>query len=220
MERKLRLTGKGEFGKSPDTIEISLTVVGEDSNYEKAMKECDESVIVLKEKLVKGGFEENNIKTTNFRVNTINKYVESFKTQKYVFDRYSVNHSMQIKFAFDRKALSKCVDIITSSLATPRFTINFTVSDTEDIKKKALENAVKEASEEAKLLAKSAGVELGEITLIDHSFSQINIYRPRNVEYEYDRAIMSKASSSASMESINVEDIKVTANVTMEWGIK
>lgn len=219
MDKKLRLTGKGEASKAPDKIEISLTITGEDKDYGKAMQECDRLVLNLKNQLIKGGFQEANIKTTDFRVRTINKYVESFKSQKYVFDRYAVNHSLTIKFPFDRKELAKCVDIITQSLTEPNFSIRFTVEDSEELKDIALKQAVEEAKRRAELLAKSAEVKLGDIVLIDHSFSQINVYAPRNYDYQYEGAVMAKQSASASMESINVENIKVTANVTIEWEI-
>lgn len=219
MDRTLRLTGKGEAGKAPDRIEIALTVKGENKDYQKAMEECDKLVVSLKKNLVGGGFKEEDIKTTDFRVGTINKYVEGIKTRKYVFDRYEINHSLEIAFDFDRKNLAKCVDILTDSLAEPTFTINFAVKDSDELKNNALTQAVEDAKVKAEVLAKSAGVKLGEIVLIDHSFQQINVYRPRAFNASYEGALMAK-TASASMDSINVQDIKVQANVTMVWEIK
>lgn len=219
MDKVLRLTGHGEASKAPDRIEISLTISVEDKDYAKGVQECDRLVIALIKALIDGGFKDEEIKTTDFRVRSITKYVESFKTGKYVFDRYGISHSLRIKFAFDKTNLAKCVDIITQSLAEPNFSIRFTVEDDEEIKDQALQNAVKEAQKRANLLATSAGVKLGSIKLIDHSFSQINIVAPRSYDYQYDGAVMAKRSAVASMESINVEDIKVSANVTMEWEI-
>lgn len=220
MERRLRLTGKGEASKAPDRIQIALSVSAENRDYNKAIEECDKRVMNLKDNLTRGGFNNDDIKTTDFRVRTITKYVEERKSGRYVFDRYSVVHSLVIKFPFDKKNLANCVDIITKSLAEPNFSISFTVEDSEELKDEALANAVSEAKHRGELLAKSAGVSLGNICLIDHSFSQINVYAPRNYDYHYEGAVMAKTSSSASMESINVENVKITANVTIEWEIK
>lgn len=219
MDKVLRLTGHGEASKAPDRIEISLTISVEDKDYAKGVQGCDRLVIALIKALIDGGFKDEEIKTTDFRVRSITKYVENFKTGKYVFDRYGISHSLRIKFAFDKTNLAKCVDIITQSLSEPNFSIRFTVEDDEEIKDQALQNAVKEAQKRANLLATSAGVKLGSIKLIDHSISQINIVTPRSYDYQYDGAVMAKRSAVASMESINVEDIKVSANVTMEWEI-
>lgn len=220
MERIIRLTGLGTAMQAPDTITISLSVKGEDKDYQKAMSECDRLVTDLKANLVKNGFQEENIKTTYFNVYTATKYVESFKTSKRVFDKYVITHSLEIEFEFDRKKLAKCIDTLSSALANPTLSINFTVKDTSSLKKQALKQAVADAKEKASLLAESAGVKLGQIVLIDHSFKQVNVYHPRQFSAEYDGALMAKQSSlGSSMESINVDDIKIEANVTMEWSI-
>ncbi len=220
MDRIIRLTGLGTAMQAPDTITVSLSVTGENKEYQKAMEECDKLVVNLKAKLAKNGFKEDSIKTTDFRVNTATKYVESFKTSKRVFDKYVITHSLEIKFDYDRKKLSKCIDTLSSALANPTLRINFSVEDTSTLKNQALKQAVADAKEKASLLAESAGVKLGQIVLIDHSFRQVNVYQPRQFSAEYDGAIMAKqASVAGSMESINVDDIKIEANVTMEWSI-
>lgn len=220
MERILRLTGLGMASQMPDTITISLSVKSEDKDYQKAMEECDKLVLDLKSSLAENGFKEENIKTTDFRVSTATKYVESFKTGKYVFDRYVITHSLEIKFDFDRKKLAKCIDTLSATLANPTLAINFSVEDITALKNQALKQAVSDAKEKALLLADSAGVKLEQIMFIDHSFKQVNVYHPRQFSAQYDGAVMAKAARSESMESINVEDIKIEANVTMEWSIK
>lgn len=220
MDKTIKLTGQGIATSAPDTIIISLMVMGEDKEYKKAMEECDKLVVNLKSNLTKAGFKEDDIKTTDFRVSTATKYVEGFKTSKYVFDKYVVKHNIDIEFDFDKKELAKCIDILSSVLANPTININFSIKNTEPLKKQALKQAVNQAKEDAELLAESAGVELGDIKLIDHSFRQINIHRPSQVYAEYAGNVRGKTASYESMESINVRDIKIEANVTMEWEIK
>lgn len=219
MDRTLRLTGKGEAGKAPDRIVFAIVAKGEDPDYQKAMMICDGLVGNLKQRLVDGGFKEEDIKTVDFRVRAVNKYIDSGRTTRYVFDKYEISHSLEIAFEFDRKRLAKCADILANSLGDPTFTITFGVEKDNDLKEEALRQAVEDAKAKAELLAKSADVELGEIVLIDHSFQQINIYRPRSFEASYEGDGLAKASS-ASLENINVKDIKVQANVTMVWEIK
>ncbi len=219
-KRVLRITGSGNAQSSPDTIVITLTILGEDKNYQKAMTFADNSVMKLKSSLINAGFDEKSITTMDFKVKAVNKYVKKSMEEKYIFDKYEVRHALKIKFEYDTKKLARCVDVIVNSMAEPNFTIDFEVGDVEGMKDEALKNAVANAKSKAEVLSKSAGVTLGEILSIDHSFSEVNIYRPRTVRMAYDGGYNMLEKASASMESLNVEDIKIDANVTITWEIK
>lgn len=219
-KRILRITGKGESASAPDTIIISLNISGEDKNYQKAMENADNAVMKLKNALTRAGFDEKKITTEDFRVQTVNKYVKKLTEEKYVFDKYRVSNYLQIKFEFNTKKLAKCVDVIVDSTSEPNFNIDFSVENTEKLKEKALMNAVENATRQAKILSKSAGVSLGEIMSIDNSFSEVNVYKPRELRMQYDGAVAKMSKASASMESLNVQDIKINANVTITWEIK
>lgn len=217
--RILKITGEGKTSTSPDTIIITLTISGENKDYQKAMADADNSVMDLKTRLVRAGFDEKKITTEDFRVRTINKYIKNSGEEKRVFDKYEALHELQIKFEFNTQKLARVIDVIVESVAEPSFNINFTLENTEKLKEEALKDAVKDATNKAKLLSKSAGVVLGEILSIDHSFSEVNVYTPRSFRMAYDGAgFVQKAS--ASMESLNVQDITVDATVTITWEIK
>ena len=218
MDKLLKLTGCGETSKAPDIITISLNILGENKDYNDAMSECDKKVMSLKESLKSVGLEDSQIKTTDFRVKTINKYVEQFKQGKYVFDKFSVSHSLSVKLPFDLKLLARSIDKIVESNVSPNFSIHFSVEDEKLLKERAIAEAVKDCKEKADILAESAGVKLKDIVSIDHSFQQVNVYMPRAMSYDYEAgSVMTKASQA--IESINVEDIKIRANVTMQWEI-
>ena len=46
--RILKITGEGKTSSSPDTIIITLTISGENRDYQKAMADADNSVMDLK----------------------------------------------------------------------------------------------------------------------------------------------------------------------------
>ena len=164
-KRILRITGKGESASAPDTTIISLNISGEDKNYQKAMENADNAVMKLKNALTRAGFDEKKITTEDFRVQTVNKYVKKLTEEKYVFDKYRVSNYLQIKFEFNTKKLAKCVDVIVDSTSEPNFNIDFSVENTEKLKEKALTNAVENATRQAKILSKSAGVSLEKLCL-------------------------------------------------------
>lgn len=220
MDRLITITGNGRFSTRPDKICISMSIKGENKNYNEAMEIADKKVLDLKAKLAENGFDEKKIYTNDLNVRAVNKYVESkLSGNRYVFDKYCATHSIKIDFEYDTKKLAKCIDTIVDSVAEPNFSISFEVENEKPLKEKAMGNAVQDAKRKAEVLAKSAGVKLGSLVSIDHSFSQINIYRPRTLNMEYD-GVRAKSSASASLEGMNVEDLFVDANVTVQWEIK
>lgn len=74
--------------------------------------------------------------------------------------------------------------------------------------------AVKEATSCAKVLAKAAEVELGELLSINHSFSEVYVN-----QREMSRAELPRGFIGSSFKDMNVKDLSFKANVTAEWKI-
>ena len=213
MDKILRITGNGRALCKPDAVVISITIKKGSPDYLMAMQNADSAVMSLKDSLVKAGVLEETIFTKAFDVAVKNKYIKQNDESKYVFDKYEVLHQLEVTIDFDKNLLSKCLVAITDSQSEPVFEINFTVKDQSAAKEQALKNAVIDAQSQAEIISSASGVKLGEIVRIDHSFSQINIARPKAIELArstvYDNAF----------NSINVDNIQFEANVTMEWEI-
>lgn len=101
------------------------------------------------------------------------------------------------------------------------FSICYTVSNPEDIKNGLLRKAVEDSKVKAEILAKSAGVNLGEIEHIDYSWGELKI-----TSHPIDKLMVAESEpmlfeSRASYDiDIEADDIDVDDTVTIEWGIK
>lgn len=219
MEKIIRVTGEGLVNVKPDTIEVGLLLEALNKNYGKSLKEVDDKVFVLREEMKKLGIEE--VKTQSFSIRPrINTYYKNNNKREEVFEGYATSHDIVIRFPFDTKKLGEVVGAISKNILEPRLSINFLAKDTEVAKKNALKDAVTKAKVDAEVLAEAAGVKLDEILSINHSFGEVRVSRPRKAEFMSKEATYcEEASIGSSLGGVNVVDIKITANVTIEWKI-
>ena len=84
-----------------------------------------------------------------------------------------------------------------------------------------LANAVTDAKAKAEVLSKASGVSLGEIITIDYSWAEIDfVSRPMDKLTLEECCIKNCEPGEAYDIDINPDDIDVTDNVTVVWGIK
>ena len=103
----------------------------------------------------------------------------------------------------------------------PEFRIEYTVAEPEKCKNELLKNAVTDAKAKADVLSKASGVGLGEIITIDYSWAEIDfVSRPIENMMLEERCMRSCEPDEAYDIDINPDDIDVTDNVTVVWGIK
>lgn len=219
MEKIIRVTGEGKVNVKPDTIEVGLLLEALDKKYEKSLKMVDDKVMVLRSEMKKLGIED--VKTQGFSIRPrTNRIYKNNNKYENVFEGYETTHDIKISFPFDTQKLGDVVGAIAENILEPRLEINFTAKNVEQAKKNALKEGVQRAREDAEVLAESAGVKLSRILSINHSFGEVRISRPRMQEFMMkEEACYKSASVGSSLSEINVDDIKITANVTIEWEI-
>lgn len=222
MEKIIRVTGEGRGNVSPDTIEVRLGLTALDKSYSKSLEEVDKKVLKIKAEMKKLDIED--VKTENFSIHPQKRRVYG-KANDYkdVFLGFETSHNLRICFDFDCKLLGDVVSSLADSLSEPRFNISFTSKKMEEAKSDALKSAVEKAKSDAEALAAAAGVKLGDILSINHSFGEVHFSYPRSANYDFaEEACLGKsaASCSESFRDMSVDDIKIQANVTIEWQIK
>lgn len=117
--------------------------------------------------------------------------------------------------------LGKVLYKLGHSPVRPELRIEYTVAEPEKCKNELLENAVLDAKAKAEVLSKASEVSLGEIVTIDYSWAEIDfVSRPMNKLMLEECSIRSCAPDETYEIDINPDDIKVTDNVTVVWGIK
>jgi uncharacterized protein YggE len=215
-ERVIRVKGQGKASVPPDTIEINMILTTVKPTYEEAMNAASRDLNELRGCLRSAGFDKQDIKTTNFRVDT--KYeniTDPNGNYKRVFVGYEVTNNLRIEFEQNSMRLTRVLNALANCSATPEFSIRYKVKDDTEIKNLLLESAVDDARMKAKVMAEAAGVRLGKVINIDYSWSDIQLYKD---VYSMDKSLLSTAGTP--MIELEPDNIYVEDTVTVAWRIE
>ncbi len=217
MNRIISVKGIGKVSAKPDLIVLNMTLAIKNMDYDKTLEESAEAINQLQRAIVGVGFEKSDLKTTDFKVKTSYERVCDKKNNyKNVFDGFICTHSLKIEFGFDMKTLSKVFSALTVCPVNPQFSVLFSVKDKDAVSEAMLVNAAENAKAKALLLAKAAGVNLGQIINVDYSWGELQIYSDimRLDENEH----YCKRLGLKEMD-IEPDNIDVSDTVTFVWEI-
>ncbi len=218
MNKTITVKGVGNVTYKPDYVVVSMHLKSLDPDYDKAMELAAQKVDALSKAFTAIGFEKSDLKTNNFEVDTqYNSYRD--KNDKYhkEFEGYLIKHYLELAFDYDLARLAQVLSTITASQAVPEFDLKFTVKNPAAVNEALLRSATRNAKVTAKLLCEEAGVELGELLLINYDWSEIDIYS--HTQYRNDCLMESRRMLGASPE-IQANDIDVSDTASFVWAIK
>lgn len=217
MERKIRVTGKGKISIKPDLIRLNIKASDVLKKYEDCINKSSKSIKELRKIIENSGLNPNDLKTTEFSVDTEYKSYYENDIYKREFQGYEYVHNLYINFPNDNDLLGKVLYELSKSKTDYEFSINYTVKDIESAKNKLLAKAVEDSKTKASILAKASEVLLGEIISIDYSWDEIEVFSK-----PIDNFVINKAQSFGSEIDIDIEadDINMSDTVTVVWNIK
>jgi len=207
--REITVRGIGKVSVAPDLIMLKMDIETVDVDYETTMNCATKLLDTLRSAVESAGHDGRELKTTSFNVDT--KY-EQYKVKeewKSRFIGYSCAHGLKLEFNLDMQMLGATLGAIAECDAKPKLKINFSVKDTNAVSEQLLQSAIENAKSKAKILARSAGVALGEIKRIDYNWSEIHIHSDTDVEAE-----MMLCEMRIEPEAINAND-----SATVVWAI-
>ena len=167
--RTIRVTGKGRIKVKPDMTRITLTLEGTYPKYDETLRRSSEDTESLKDLLTGFGFEQSDLKTLNFSVDTEYESYKDRGTYKQRFVGYKFRHLMKVEFESDNDLLGRILYALAGCPVNPEFSLSYTVKDQEAAKNELLGKAIIDAQEKASVLTQAAGVALKEIQSIDYS---------------------------------------------------
>ena len=215
MERTIRVTGKASLKVKPDWTEILLTLTGTNADYGKVLALSAEKTEALRGCFEAQGFDGKDLKTTDFSVNTKYENYNENGSYRQRFVGYEFRHALKIGFAAGSENLGRALSALSSCAAEPEFEIVYTVKDGEKAKNELLKKAVAASSEKAIVLARAAGVGLGDIVNIDYYWEKMPMEaRP------FGKMLRVNAPMAAMDLSVEPEDIELSDSVTVVWEIK
>ena len=216
MNRTITVTGTGKLKLRPDYTVVSLSLKAADMLYDRAMDKAASQQAQLHKALAAVGFAKEDLKTTDFQVNT--EY-ESERDQngnyRQKFAGYCVRHRLKAEFPLDTAYLSKILGAISSCIAEPELDIRFTVRDSNAVNAALLESACANAKTKEEILARASGASLALLLYIDYSFREQDLYSP--TRYGAENTHMMKACTAPSSIAIEPDDIDVSDSVTFVW---
>ena len=213
--RTITVKGVGSVSAKPDVIVIFMQQKTHEREYDKMMKKAAEDLDGIRKAIAGAGHDPAELKTSRFGVDTDYESKKDSKgNYKRYFKGYICTHCLNFEFDYDAQELGKVLSALAGCEAKPEFSIRFSVKNKDAMKERMLENAVTNAMSKASVLAKAAGVRLGEILAINYSWGELNIYSQTQYSVDY-----CMAESEPMEMNIEPEDVEASDTVTVVWAI-
>lgn len=216
QKNTITFSGKGEVVVKPDIATVSFGVTAENLDVAKAQTEATTKMNKIIDLLKTKGVVDGDIKLTNYNIYPRYDYlrVEVYPyTGKQTLAGYVVSQTVEVKI----RDISKAGEILSGVGefgVTDVSGLNFTVDKEDEVKDQARDLAIKDAKEQAKILAKSLGVRLVKIT----SFSESGNYP---IYYGLEKAMTSGiGGGDMAVPQIPVGENKITSTVSITYEIK
>lgn len=214
-EDRFSATGSGIVYAKADIANLELGFkTGTKKTAAEASTESANKMNEITKAVKKLGVEDKDLKTSNYSLNPVYNWTNE-KGQELV--GYEVYQNLSVKV----RDLSKIGDIIargTEQGANQVGGINFTIDDEFALKNQARELAINKAKEKAQLIAKQAGMKLGEVKSVYENASEGGIV-PMYANAKMDLAVGSGAAPIASPE-ISTGQNEIRVEVTLVYEVK
>src|SRR3989344_5888136 len=220
----ITVTGTGEAAVVPDVAQIDFTVSEQSATVGEAQTKSTERVNAALAYLKQQGIDEKDVKTTYYAVNP--RYEYDNQTCGYGMPcppsgpprivGYEASQAVQVKVRDTAKAgqvLEGLGSLGVQNISGP----NFAVDDEDAVRALAREEAIKEAREKAKVLAKQLGVRLGKTVSFYENEGQYPMpYGYGKGGMAMDAAMESRVSAVAPTLPAGENETSVSVSITYE----
>lgn len=210
----LKTTGVSSIRVKPDLGILNISVSEIRAHMSDAIKALESKSNFYHDLLIKLGFKENEIKTTNFVIAKNRIY----RDNRSIDSGYVASQNIRLTFTFDKKTIQQIVSEFSTSEKAIELSFEFEISDQlkQKIQAQLIEYAVKDGKEKANIIAKSAGLKL--IKIKDITYGQAG--SDHVVEFaERKQRFATSMVGNDNFQSLNFtpEDISMAENLTMVW---
>lgn len=204
-EASLTVIGTASVAVQPDMARVSVGVESKAATVEEASATNAQTVNAVIEALQAAGVAQDDLSTENYYVGMEYNY-SSFGDPE--VKGYNVSNTLNVIIR-DMDKIGEVIDAAIAAGANQVYGVTFLSTEEKDARDEALTLAVQEGMRKASLLAMAAGRQLGALEAMEESGSYSFA---SNATYD------TKALSAGT--SIMVEDLSVTATVTMTYELK
>lgn len=206
--RTITITAEGRVSASPDTAEVSSSIVSNGSSAQDTQSAIDTKAAQLLAYLKSSGVSSSDISTSDYSLYPQYDYTPGNNNK---ITGYSASETLQAKI-HDLSKVDSILGGITQNGANQIQSVSYIFNDPNQLQDQAREQALSNAAQKANALAAAAGVKLGKLV----TFSEQNTNSTPPV-YPMSAVAMGGASSSvANVSSVPsgtqdiIEDVSVT----------
>lgn len=201
-QQRLKVTGAATLQATPDQAIITLGVQTENIDPKLAQQENSQTISEIVSTLRTLGIAEENIKTSDYRIDPQYKYVDG----KEIFQNYKLQHMLQIK-TNDIEKVGAIVDSAVKQGANSISNVRFTLSNSDAYYNQALSLALSKAYQKARTLTGAINTRLNPIPI---HIEELPVTTPPIV---YQTSSFSKASTTPLMPG----ELLITATVRVTY---
>ena len=207
----VRVSGNATIALAADTATLQVGVITRASTVGEAQKENAVLMNAGLEALYGMGLEEKDVITSMFNVNMLYDYSYDDTGKEKRTSYYQVENMLNVKVR-DLSQVGPILDAAMAAGANTTYGIVFSSTQENEAYLKALRRAVEDARTKAQVLAEAAGMELGELKLVDASQS--------GGFYGISNTFKEEAADRAGGTAIVSGDVSVNASVVLEYALK
>jgi uncharacterized protein YggE len=201
-KRTLSLSATGAVKTTPDKVDITTGVTAEGQTARDALDKNTEAMSKVVAGLKEAGIDPKDIQTTNFSVSPI--YEQKKQGQAAFITGYRVTNQVHITVR-DTEQLGEILDTVVRLGANEIGSIEFGVSEPEELKDEARKQAMRNAIADAELYAETAGVELGPVlTITEEDGGYIPRYAEAAAPMAMDKAVPIEAGTTTVQVRLRV----------------
>lgn len=217
--RTVTVRGKGGVSVTPDIIRLTVVNRSISPSYEAAYTLAALINTDLSGTLQQIGIEPQEMRTSHFDISKHYKRVRNSDGDwEQRFAGYEFKQQWRIDIDLDKELLGKLISAVGRQLPDCNIEIGYAVRDPHRAELQMLEQAIRDATRKAEVMAAAAGAELGELLSIDYSWHEMRFY---SSVQQLDDVDMMVCDSAASMGiDLHPEDIENTDTVTVVWALK
>ena len=203
----LSVSGSGVVQGAPDQAAVTLGVVTRASSAGEAQQENAAKATAIRDALAALGIAGEDIKTEDY---IFRPEYSRERDERNVIIGYAAANTIRVRVR-DVALVGDVVDVALANGANTIHSLDFSIRDTNALRKKALESAVKDARDKADAIARALGKS---IVGIHHVTENTGMFQPRR-----SNGMMMMKSMDAAAEStpIDAGTLSLTADVHIEF---
>lgn len=202
----LAVSGSGVVQGAPDQAAITLGVVTHAETAGEAQQENAAKATAIRNALTVLGIEDKDIKTEDYNFRP--EYGREGNERIVV--GYTASNTIRVR-VHNVALVGDVVDAVLANGANTIHSLDFSIKDTDALRRRALESAVKDARDKADAIARALGKS---IVGVNHVSENTGMFQPRSAN-----GMMMKSMDAAAAEStpIDAGTLSMTADVHIEF---